>query len=48
MPVIVIPDFVIAADLLTLKVNVLVEVVELGDSDAVTPFGSPPTIKLTL
>jgi hypothetical protein len=47
MPVIVIPDLVIAADLLTVSVNVLVEVVGLGDSEAVTPFGRPLTIKST-
>lgn len=48
MPVIVIADLAIAADPLTVRVNVLVEAAGLGDSDAVTPFGRPLANKVTL
>jgi hypothetical protein len=44
----VIVDSSIAADLLTVSVKVLVELVVLGERDAVTPFGKPLTVKATL
>jgi hypothetical protein len=46
--VIVIGNSPIAAELLVASVSVLVEVVELGEKDAVTPFGSPFVLRLTL
>jgi hypothetical protein len=45
---IVIADFPSAADLLAVSVNVLVEVVGFWEKDAVTPFGRPLAIKVTL
>ena len=41
-------DSSIAADLFTVSVTVLVELVVLGERDAVTPFGRPPKVNATL
>jgi len=48
MPVIVIGNSPIAADLLAVSVRVLVEAVTSGVKDAVTPSGKPFAIKVTL
>jgi hypothetical protein len=37
-----------AAELLAVRVSVLVPVVGLGANDAVTPLGRPDTVRLTL
>ena len=47
MPVIVIVDFPMAAEPLTVSVNVLVEVAGLGLNDAVTPLGTPLALRVT-
>ncbi len=47
MPVIVIVDFPMAAEPLTVSVNVLVEVAGLGLKDAVTPLGTPLALRVT-
>lgn len=48
MPVIVMGDSSIAAESLTVSVNVLVEVLGFREKDAVTPFGRPLANKVTL
>jgi hypothetical protein len=47
VPVMVIVDFPMAADPLTVSVNVLVEAAGLGLNDAVTPLGSPLALRVT-
>ena len=47
MPSIVIVDFPVAADPLTVSVNTLVEVVGLVLNVAVTPLGIPLAVRVT-
>ena len=47
MPVMVIVDWPVAVEPLTVSVNVLVEVVGLVLNDAVTPLGNPPALRVT-
>ena len=48
VPVIVMVEVPVVAELLALSVNVLVPVVLVGLNDAVTPLGIPEADKLTL
>src|ERR1019366_8717863 len=47
VPVMVIVDWPVAVEPLTVSVNVLVEVVGLVLNDAVTPLGNPPALRVT-